>query len=222
MPDAPHQELAAFRAQTRATIGPRYSGALHFAFTNLLALSAMAWAAAQLVHPRWALLTIPITLLYANAVEYFAHRGPMHRPARGLRLVYERHTLLHHRFFQDDAMELQSRRDFKLVLFPPLLIAFFFGLFGAPLYLVVRLLLGQDVAALFILTALAYFLLYEWLHLTYHLSSARLPRWLASLRSHHAAHHDPRAMSAGNFNITFPICDAFFETRLGTRLETRA
>ena len=41
---------------------------------------------------------------------------------------------------------------------------------------------------------------------------ARVPG-VAWLRQHHTTHHDPRLMSAWNFNITFPICDALLGTR---------
>ena len=206
-------DLAQYRAQVRASVGPRYSGLLHFAFTNAVSLAIIGAAASQLDRPRWALLTVPITFLYANLVEWIAHRGPMHAPRRFLRLVYERHTLQHHAFFTDEAMELESTRDFKIVLFPPVLLLFFFGLFALPAGLLLRAVAGVNVAALFVITALAYYLAYEWLHLAWHLGD-RGPKALAGLRRHHAAHHDPRNMSRGNFNITFPICDRLFGTCL--------
>ena len=206
-------DVAEYRAQARASVGPHYSGVLHFAFTNALALSIIALAASQLQRPRWALLTVPITFLYANAVEWLAHRGPMHAPRRFLRLVYQRHTLQHHAFFTREAMALDSTRDFRMVLFPPIVLLFFFGLFALPLGLALRAIAGANVAALFVITALAYYLAYEWLHLAWHLGD-RGPRLLAVLRRHHAAHHDPRNMSLGNFNITFPICDRLFGTCL--------
>jgi hypothetical protein len=206
------QGLEEFRARARAeNVGPHYSGALHFAFVNALALAVMAAAAAQLRGPRWSLLTVPITFLYANLVEYLAHKGPMHRRTRGLGLVFQRHTLLHHHFFTGESMELASRDDFKMVLFPLVLLVFFFGIFALPISLLLKLLLGANVAALFVITAMAYYLLYEWLHLGYH-AGDRAPRFIAGLRRHHAAHHDPLAMSSRHFNITFPICDWLFGT----------
>src|SRR6266851_1915254 len=174
--------LGETRAAARAEIGPLYSGLLHFAFTNLVGLGVIAYAAAQVREPRWSLLTVPVTFLYANAVEYFLHKGPMHHRAPLLRMLHARHTVLHHSVFTHDAMKVESARDFKLVLFPAWLVVFFFGLF--------------------VVTAMAYFLLYEWFHLAAHLGFGR----------HHAAHHDPRAMTAHNFNITFPICDKLFGT----------
>jgi len=207
-------ELAAFRAQARAEqVGPRYSGALHFAFVNAVSLSIIAIAASRLRRPGWALLTVPLAFLYANLVEWLAHRGPMHAPKRLLRLVYRRHTLLHHAFFSAEAMSVESTRDFKMVLFPPVLLIFFFGGFALPLGLLLGVLLGQNVAALFVITAMSYYLLYEWLHLAYHLGP-RAPRLVGPLRRHHAAHHDPGNMTRGNFNITFPICDRLFGTCL--------
>jgi hypothetical protein len=200
-------EIAEFRARTRAELlGPRYSGWLHFGFVNALALSVIAFAAMQLQHPRRSLLTVPITFLYANLVEWLAHRGPMHNRRRLLGLVFERHTLMHHHFFTHDSMQLESTRDFKMVLFPPVLLIFFFGLFALPIGLLLKLLAGVNVAALFVITAMSYYLLYEWLHLGYHLGLG------GGLRRHHQSHHDPRNMNRTNFNITFPICDRLFGT----------
>ncbi len=206
-------EVLDYRARARATVGPRYDGVLHLAFTNATSLAIIAAAAWQLERPRWSLLTVPITFLYANLVEWLGHKGPMHAPTRGLRLVYERHTLQHHAFFTPEAMELESTRDFKMVLFPPVLLLFFFGLFALPIGLLLRLVAGTNVAALFVITSVAYYLAYEWLHLAWHLGD-RGPRILAALRRHHERHHDPRDMSRGNFNITFPICDRLFGTCL--------
>jgi hypothetical protein len=206
-------EVEEYRVRARATVGRHYNGLLHFAFTNALSLAIIAVAASHLHRPRWSLLTVPITFLYANFVEWVAHRGPMHAPRRFLRLVYERHALQHHSFFTREAMALESTRDFKMVLFPPVLLIFFFGLFALPVGLLLRAVAGANVAAFFVITALAYYLAYEWLHLMSHLGE-RGPRFLAPLRGHHAAHHDPRSMTSGNFNITFPICDRLFGTCL--------
>ena len=72
------------------------------------------------------------------------------------------------------------------------------------------------MAYLFVITALAYFLNYEILHLLYHLPQshplARLPA-VSTLRRLHHTHHDPALMTSRNFNITYPICDWLFRTR---------
>ena len=197
--------VAEFRAGARTEVGRFYSGWLHFGFVNAVSITVIVLAARQIHAPRWALLTVPITFLYANLVEWLAHRGPMHKPKKLLRLVYQRHTLLHHAFFTHESMQLEGTRDFKMVLFPPVLLIFFFGLFALPIGLLLNALAGANVAALFVITAMSYYLLYEWLHLGYHLGLG------GPLRSLHQTHHDPQRMTS-NFNITFPICDRLFGT----------
>ena len=154
-------------------------------------------------------------LLYANLAEYLGHRGPMHRPVRGLKLLYERHAKQHHRFFTDQAMAFDSSRDFKAVLFPPLMIVFFIGGFGLPLWILLYFAASANVAWLALATAVAYFLNYEWLHFAYHCDPesriGRIPG-LAALRRLHLQHHDPRLMTRYNFNITYPVGDWLFRT----------
>lgn len=210
-------DVAAFRDRYRAeVIGPRYSGAAHFLFTtcvSLAAITALLWG----VHsPTWMqLCTVPIAFFVANAAEYFGHRGPMHHQRKLLRVIFKRHTLEHHRFFTSEAMSYESACDIKMVLFPPSVLLFFFGGIGLPLGALAWLLFGENVARLFLATATAYYLTYEWLHFSYHLSP---DTWLGrrklitALRRHHMAHHDPQRMATHNFNITFPICDAVFGT----------
>ncbi len=208
---------AAYRKQYRAQfIGPRYQGWLHFAFTFGVATTICVLCAMQLhaVRPlEW--LTIPLTFLYANLSEYIGHRGPMHHLRPGLRLVYERHSRQHHRFFTDDSMEYEGTRDFKVVLFPPLLVSFFFLAFGAPVAILVAWLTTPNIGYLFALTSAAYFLNYEMLHFTYHLPRthwiAQLPI-MVTLRRLHTTHHNQELMAKYNFNISYPIWDVIFGT----------
>src|SRR5262249_51027094 len=209
------EERERFRAQA---IGPWYSGWLHFAFTSTMALTGIIFCLSRVRTPRWwELLTVPITFLYANWAEYRGHRGPMHhkRDSRLLRLVFHRHTLTHHQFFTGEAMSFDTVRDAKFVLFPPILILFFFGLGALPVGLMLALVATRNIAYLFAATAIGYFLCYEWLHFAYHLPDTfwigRLPG-VTRLRRHHQRHHDPALMQRWNFNITFPICDRVYGT----------
>lgn len=213
IPDA----VARFRAEYRANEIPAgYRPALHLAFTfggGTLALVACLLALEDVRPLEW--LTVPFAFLYANLSEYLGHRYPMHRPFRGLALVYKRHAGQHHRYFTESAMPLSDLRDLRAVLFPPLLVLFFFGLFGTPVWLALRALASPNVAWLFLATAIAYFLNYELLHLSHHLPArvlARLPL-LARLSRLHRIHHDPARMAQVNFNITYPIGDWLFRTR---------
>ena len=57
--------------------------------------------------------TLPLTFIFTNIFEWTVHKYVMHRPVniKGLRAIYERHTLNHHQFFSDDEM-----RDRKSVV----------------------------------------------------------------------------------------------------------
>lgn len=212
--------VSLYRAQfRREEIGARYSGPAHLALTSGCCLAVIIGCALQLhaVTPlQW--LTVPATFVYANLAEYFGHRGPMHHPRRGLRLIFHRHTEQHHRFFTHQRMPFDSARDYKAVLFPPVMLLFFFGGFGTPVGLLLGLLLSANVGWLFALTATAYFLNYELLHFCYHTRPdswiARLPG-METLRRLHTTHHDPSLMTHHNFNITYPIGDYLFGTLWG-------
>ena len=212
-----NSENQQFRDNYRQTeIGQYYRGYFHFGFTMLFAWSIIIFSVFQLenVQPL-EYLTVLITFLYANFVEYIVHKGPMHKPFKGLNIIYKRHATQHHIFFTDQHMQFDSTRDFKAVLFPPYLIAFFFVFFALPAGFLVNWLVSSNACFLFIITAFFYFALYEVLHTTYHLAD---DHWVyrfkvfRSLRQLHQDHHRVDLMSHNNFNITFPICDWLFGT----------
>ena len=63
------------------------------------------------------------------------------------------------------------RRDFKMVLFPPVMLLFFLGAIATPIALLLLLfaMATPNVAWLYVAVAMSYFLTYEWLHFSYHL-----------------------------------------------------
>ena len=160
-------------------------------------------------------LTIPLTFFYANLSEYLGHRGPMHHKTRFLSAVFERHTIEHHSFFTDEAPCFDSTRDYKAVLFPPILLFFFIGFFAVPVGALLYYFVSPNVCFLFVMTAILYFLNYEILHFAYHTNPeswlGRLPL-ISKLRKHHIMHHNKRLMTRCNFNITYPVCDRLFGT----------
>ncbi len=210
---ATHAEpaLPPYRAKVRSFYEMRwYNGYVYFGATNALALSAMAGAAGLLENVRlleWAML--PVAFLAANLVEWLAHRGPMHRRTWWIPVLFDRHTLVHHVYFPHDDMAVRGHREWLYVLFPAFAVALVFAT-AAPLALLAGLLFGKNTACLFFIVAVGYYLLYEWLHLAYHLpESSWIGRFpvIQFLRRHHLAHHHPRLMQRYNFNITFPVWD---------------
>lgn len=214
-PQAP-EDVAAFRAEFRGSRRNAFSGWPHFAAINILALLGTLPALCLVRHAAWwEWAAVPIGFLCANFVEWAAHRWPMHHPMKPLAVMYEKHTLEHHRYFTHDAMEAESPADFDMVLFSfPSLVFFFVGT-GLPIALAFFLLVSRNAGWLFGALAVDYYVLYEHCHLAYHLPQdcwvGRLPG-MAALRRHHTAHHDRQLMSRWNFNVTFPICDALFGT----------
>jgi hypothetical protein len=215
------EKVAEFRRAYRADVPRGYSAYRHLAGTIALPAAGMAGCIVGLddVQPlEW--LTVPASFVYANLVEYASHRGPMHRPVRGVGALLERHARQHHRFFTDEDMQLETSTDLRVVLFPLVLFVFYIGVFVLPLALVLAWLATRNVALLFLATGLGYYLNYELLHLAYHASprslAARIPG-LGLLRRLHARHHDPILMHVCNFNITYPIGDWLFKTLLSVR-----
>jgi len=189
------------------------------ALTTVLTAGAVLVSAWQIHSPtvfEW--LTIPAAFLVANLVEYLGHRYPMHHALPGLRAMCLRHAGQHHRFYTHNFMTADKACDWQIILFPPVLLAFFLGAIATPLAALLFVMASANVAWFFVGTAAAYCLIYEWMHLAYHQAPTSFlgqRRIVQRLRWLHLVHHDPGKMTKGNFNITFPIFDILLGTRLG-------
>jgi len=200
----------------RERISRNYSGPLHIALTigassivvlyslfHLHGIQTMEW------------LTVPITFLYANLTEYVVHRVPMHHPIPGLWKVFEGHTLEHHHYFTDESMEMDGMRSLSIILFPPIMMVLFLGIFAFPVAFLVGYLISSNAGYLFLAVAMGYYANYELFHLAYHMPGnswiGRLP-FMETLRLQHTRHHDLQLMSRFCFNITYPLCDLVFRT----------
>ena len=187
-----------------------YSPTLHLVIPGLIGLAVMI-AAASRIHGLAAieLVTVPVTLVFALGFEWRVHQLVLHRRTPLLETLYERHELHHHVVYTYDDMRMRSRDEYRLVLMPAYGIVLS-GIVDAPIVLLLSWLAGTNVAALFLVTSMVFFLSYEWLHLAYHLPEdsfvGRL-RIIAWMREHHRRHHDPRLMKRWNFNVTIPLFD---------------
>jgi hypothetical protein len=213
------QHPAPSRADRRARLlTPGFSLARHFGAFGAVAVTATAigvWLA------RWArpsdLWIVPVYLVAANVAEYLMHRLLMHRPIWP-RAFYRSHTLGHHRAFPHDSMEIETWPELELVIMPWFSLALFFVAM-APVVAAVGWAFGRGAAGLFLLTGLATFVLYEGMHMLYHVPASTLrtlrladSRVFRFLHGHHIHHHRVKRMRWTNFNISMPLSDACFGT----------
>ncbi len=205
-----HASRAEFRADLLARVPRRYSPLAHVVLAPLAAVAIAALALSRIQDLRaWQLALVPAFLIAGNAIEWHAHRGLLHRRTRFLEILYVRHTPQHHALYVSDAMAIHSLRELRFVLLPGL------GILGilastAPVALLFFAIRQPNLAALWVASAAAYLLAYEWLHLAYHLPASswigRLPV-IQRLRRHHQLHHAPVLMQRWNFNVTVPLWD---------------
>ncbi len=195
-----------------------YSAGRHIALTATLAGAIAALGVRLALHARpidW--LLAPIFVVVANFIEWMVHRNPMHHP-QPPHIMYKNHTLLHHLAFTDGNMPVGEMKELGLVMMPWYTMLGLFGV-ASPVIIVAGLLRGPGLSGVFLLTAVAYFLMYEGLHAFYHLPEATLARTGAArsrlfrwLQAHHRRHHVLGRMAHVNFNVTLPLMDVVLGT----------
>ena len=215
--DSEATDREAKRREMMARVPARYSGRAHWAFINITTALGVALCLAQLERLLWwEWFFVPGFFVFANAFEWWIHRGPMHHPTRGLRMLYQRHTLQHHVFYPADDMAFRDPRELFYVLFRPLALPMLL-LVNLPIPLILGGLVTANLAWLFFASVLAYYFVYEWFHFAHHLSR---DSWLGRralvgwLRQHHTRHHELALMEKGNFNVSFPLWDWLLGTML--------
>lgn len=215
---APELPAAAARFVRADHLDAAYSPTRHAARTLVIAgaLAALGALLASRARPLdWVLA--PIFFVVANFIEWMIHRHPMHHP-QPPRFMYTNHTLLHHLAFTDGNMPITRPAELGLVMMPWYTMLGLFVL-ASPLMLLAGLLRGPGLAGVFLLAAVAYFLMYETLHALYHLPDAALDRIglgrtavFRRLQAHHAHHHILGRMAHVNFNVTIPLMDVLLGT----------
>lgn len=155
------------------------------------------------------LLIIPVMFVISNIGEWFAHRYILHERLPLLGEIYVRHELQHHQVYIHRDMSLRHPRELQMILIPAYAVLVML-VAVIPFAATASLLLSRNCAMLVVICSLCYFIVYEWLHLSYHLPpESRIGRlWIiARLRRLHQAHHDPRLMKRYNFNVTVGMFD---------------
>lgn len=197
--------------------GCKYNAVAHFATLNAIALFVIGYCIRRILLAPEGLclkaggLTVFLSFLFANCVEYYEHRYIMH----DLENPHGDHSAVHHRYFTASSMFLKSFQDVHTILFRVSIVfqGFFFvlPLFGALLNAVAFPLAGYY----FLATCASYYLQYEWLHLMYHSTPdsllGSLP-FVGLLRTQHRTHHYQPLMRVTSFNITYPLVDLVMGT----------
>lgn len=206
------------RQEMLAGIPGWYNGYVHFVLINVVSLAVLALLISALQRPTVTeLAAIPAILVFANFVEWWFHRGPMHRPAWWIRQAYEFHAQQHHVVFTEEDMPFRDHRELKAILGPPGFLPTLI-LLTFPVPLALGLFVSMNMVYLYLACAVGYYVVYEWLHTAHHwppesrVGRLSLVRWL---RHHHARHHNLRLMTKGNFNVSFPLADWVLGTVLG-------
>src|SRR5262249_3743174 len=122
-PRVAYAHTRAFRADYRAHAKISDTRmALHIAITNAGVAASFVFLARGLHDVSvFAWLTVPLTFLYANLIEYVVHRYMMHNRRRLFFFAFKRHTLDHHSFYTDRAMAWDRFTDSRLIFFPTIL-----------------------------------------------------------------------------------------------------
>ena len=116
------QRQIEFRQEYRSRIIGWYDGYVHVVIIYAMGAAAFYIYLQHIQNVtvlEW--LTVPLTFLFTNLFEWAVHKYIMHRPVniKGLRAVYERHTLNHHQFFTDEEMRFRDHKDWRVTVFPP-------------------------------------------------------------------------------------------------------
>lgn len=206
-----------FRQEYRSRIAGWYDGYVHVVVIYAMGAAAFYIYLQHINAPSWVeWLTVPVTVLFTNVFEWLVHKHIMHRPIpiRGLRAIYERHTLNHHQFFTDDEMRFRDHKDWRVTFFPPYALVVFI-LMSIPAAIILGTLLSPNAGWLFMATTSGMYLIYEFMHFCCHVDENWFVRnvpLVNTIRRHHTAHHNARLMMEVNMNLTFPIADWMFGT----------
>ncbi len=202
-----------------AAVPAGYSPGWHVARTLILVAAILTfslWLAQGAAWFDW--LLMPLFFVFANLLEWSFHKGPMHRPV-GPRILYQNHTLIHHRAFHPGTMPINNARELGLILMPWYTMLLLFTL-ASPIAILGAWVRGPGLGGVFFLSACVYFLMYEGQHALYHMPQSVLRaaglagnRVFVALLKHHRHHHRLDRMSHVNFNVTFPLMDTVMGTR---------
>ena len=164
----------------------------------------LCWSRIQDAGWEW-LLVIPIAL-FGNWIEWAAHRYILHRPVKGLEMIYKRHCTVHHQFFTHHDLTYRGHKEWRALLFPPFA-PLGFVLAALPPACLLGLLISANAGYIAVFTMAAYYLMYEGLHTLSHLDDERHPYLkyiplINTVRRMHTVHHVLGFMQTRTFSTS--------------------
>lgn len=190
-----------------------YSAILHLCLPSVLFITAIIYLIGLYTFSYFHLILIPFIFFFLNFMEYGIHKYTFHRIFPGLKFLYNKHTRNHHMLFTDKEMQITNLKEVAYILVPLPTLLVFTGLL-ASLGFLISLILGLNIALLFLVMSISYTLFYEWTHLYLHIppttfGSGWMHRYLSRF---HKIHHNTKHMNHWNFNVTLPLWDKILKT----------
>lgn len=192
-----------------------YNETAHISIPTLIGILIVSISVFFISNFSWyMLLASAVTVFISFGFEWYVHKNILHKPFRFLEFINTRH-IAHHKVYTNKNMTMLSKKERYLILMPAYAIlavlAFIF-----PNVLLFSFLFGKDIALTILITMIVFFLSYEWLHYSYHLSENSFVgrmNFIKFMRKHHQRHHNPRLIQY-NFNVTLPIFDWIMGTKV--------
>lgn len=192
------------------TIPSWYRPLPHAIVPSVLGITIITFCLYLMFNVQWiSFLAIPITLFFLFGFEWLVHKYVLHAKQPLLGQIYQLHELSHHVIYTHEKMAMSDQKELYFIMMPPYAILLVFFLI-APLAFGLGVIFSLNVACLILITAMLFFLIYEWLHFSYHQppnSFLGRNRIVRKLRRLHRRHHNPRLMKRWNFNVTIPVFD---------------
>src|SRR5688572_23348229 len=113
-PSARTRRLQAFRRRLIRKVPAWYSPWAHLAGTVGVGLVTLFATVPRVVRPSASdFVTIPAAVVFANLVEWLAHKHLMHHRRWPFTVLFDRHTPEHHRVYGYESMAIEHPRELR-------------------------------------------------------------------------------------------------------------
>lgn len=215
-------DVQQYRNEWSKIVPQWYSAKLHYFGTSAVSLPLVAYGFYHLWLNRnsnplslYEWIMIPFFLAIASLVEYITHRYILHRRIWPLTHAYTEHTLRHHSYYTEAAIEATKQREYYQVFFPVWGVALIQYGVNLPISILLGTLYTENSGYIALIFGPLFFFVYETIHAICHFpanSKAFKIPGLWFLREHHRIHHNKSLMGKWNFNIVFPLWDWILKT----------